>query len=58
MSRTKKGAKGCGWETWSKRPGSCFPPGKTGKNITKSKERAKTRKLISKLKKFESDDQS
>jgi hypothetical protein len=53
MSRTKKGSKGPGWETWSKRPGSCFPPGKVGKQITKSKERAAAKTVERKAKKNE-----
>ena len=48
MSRTKKGSKAPGWETWSKRPGSCQPPGRIGKKITTSKERAKNKKIIKK----------
>lgn len=51
MSRTKKGKKGPGWETWSKRPGSCFPPGKAGKQITVSKERAANKRIEHKAKK-------
>jgi len=39
MSRSKKGSKDPGWETWSKRPYSCAPPGKTTKKITNRIER-------------------
>ena len=51
MSRTTKGKKSIGFETWSKRPGSCFPPGKIGKQITKSKERAAAKTVERKAKK-------
>lgn len=52
MSRTKKGSKGCGWETWSKRPNSCAPPGRKGKTVTNRIERRRrkteTRKELEK----------
>ena len=50
MSKTKKGAKPPGWETWSKRPNSCAPPGKKGKQITNRIERARAKKKTKKEK--------
>lgn len=45
MSRTKKGGKSPGWETWSKRPNSCAPPGRDGKKTTNRIERRQNKKL-------------
>lgn len=51
MSRTKKGKKGPGYEYWSKRPLTGFPPGRTTKKLTSGKERAAARKIERKAKK-------
>ena len=41
MSRTKKGAKGPGYEYWSRRPSrGCIEPGKKNKTIAHRLERA------------------
>lgn len=45
MSRTKKGAKGAGYEYWSKRPNSVSPPGRKSKKITHKKERAQNKDI-------------
>ncbi len=55
MSRTKKGKKGPGWETWSKRPHSCMPPGRKTKQLTNRSER-RQRKTATK-KELEKDDE-
>jgi copper oxidase (laccase) domain-containing protein len=39
MSKTKKGAKGPGYEYWSKRPCAGDSPGRKTKKITHKKER-------------------
>lgn len=46
MSRSKKGSKSCYFETYSKRPGSCFPAGRVGKKITLSKERMESKEIV------------
>jgi hypothetical protein len=48
MGKTKRGEKPPGWETWSKRPYSCAPPGKKTKQITNRKERAAKKRLVKK----------
>lgn len=45
MSRTKKGKKAPGWETWSKRPNNCAPPGRVAKTMTNRIERRQRKKL-------------
>ncbi len=47
MSRTKKGAKGSGYEYWSRRPAKgCVDPGKENKTITHRLERAAAKRLV------------
>jgi DMSO/TMAO reductase YedYZ molybdopterin-dependent catalytic subunit len=47
MSRTKKGAKGPGYEYWSRRPAkSCTDPGKENKTITHRLERAAAKREL------------
>jgi hypothetical protein len=46
MSRTRKGAKGPGWEYWSRRPCSGWNPSKEHKQITHQIERAREKELI------------
>jgi hypothetical protein len=48
MSKTKKGAKGPGFEYWSKRPNSMSQPGKASKKVTHKKERGQSKKAIKK----------
>lgn len=48
MSRTKKGKKAPGWETWSKRPNSCAPPGREAKKVTNRIERRRSKRLTKK----------
>jgi hypothetical protein len=45
MSRTKKGAKGPGYEYWSKRPNSMSAPGKISKKRTHRLERIESKKI-------------
>jgi hypothetical protein len=44
MSRTKKGAKGPGYEYWSKRPMAGQSPGKETKKLTHKIERLENKK--------------
>lgn len=52
MSRTPKRGKSPGWETWSKRPNNCAPPGRKAKTVTNRIERRRrkteTRKELEK----------
>lgn len=48
MSRTKKGAKGPGYEYWSKRPMAGHSPGKKTKKLTHRKERAQAKETLTK----------
>ena len=50
MSRTKKGSKPPGYDTWSRRPGSTYGSGKDGKTDTKRREREAERQLLHKEK--------
>lgn len=57
MSRTKKGAKSCGYEYWSKRPLSGASPGKETKKLTHGIERARSKKDLKKtLKKVQEEE--
>lgn len=58
MSRTKKGAKGPGYEYWSKRPNSVSSPGRISKTITKRKERAENKQAIHRIRKGKDDSQT
>ena len=51
MSRTKKGAKGPGYEYWSKRPCAGDSPGRITKKITHKKERMSNKQEVVKRKK-------
>lgn len=51
MSRTKKGAKGAGFEYWSKRPCAGDSPGRETKKRTHRKERIQDKKIIEREKK-------
>lgn len=46
MSRTKKGAKGPGYEYWGKRRGSGLPHGRSGKDIYHGQERADAKREL------------
>jgi hypothetical protein len=47
MSRTKKGAKGPGYEHWSRRPAKgCVEPGKKNKTITHRLERVAAKRQL------------
>jgi len=49
MSRTKKGAKGPGYEYWSRRPAKgCVDPGKENKAVTHRLERAAAKRQLNK----------
>jgi hypothetical protein len=49
MSRTKKGAKGFGYEYWSRRPTKgCVEPSKKNKTITHRLERAAAKQQLAK----------
>ena len=51
MSRTKKGAKGPGYEYWSRRPAKgCVDPGKRNKTVTHRLERAAAKRELDKMK--------
>jgi hypothetical protein len=51
MSRTKKGAKGPGYEYWSRRPAKgCIDPGKSNKTVTHRLERAAAKRELDKMK--------
>ena len=47
MSRTRKGAKGPGWEVWSRRPAKTTSPGRETKRLTHRAERRIATKLTS-----------
>jgi len=50
MSRTKKGAKGPGYEYWSRRPAKgCVDPGKKNKVVTHRLERAAAKRELDKV---------
>ena len=49
MSRTKKGAKGPGYEYWSRRPAKGTAPGKKTKTITHRLERAAAKRQLRKI---------
>ena len=47
MSRTNNGAKGAGYEYWSRRPAKgCVDPGKRNKTITHRLERAAAKRQL------------
>lgn len=50
MSKSKKGAKGPGYEYWSRRPGNIQTPGKSAKKITHKIERLRNKLLAKKEK--------